>query len=62
MFDSCSSLTSITIPNSVTKIQSGFAGSSGVSSITFEEGGTAPLVLEGNTGGWKPGPFRMIAS
>lgn len=62
MFENCSSLTSITIPNSVTKIQNGFVGSSGVNSITFEEGGTTPLVLQGGTNGWKPGVFRTVGS
>ena len=33
-----------------------------MTSITFEEGGNLPLVLEGGTGGWKPGVFRMIGS
>lgn len=62
MFDSCTSLTSIIIPNSVTKIGNSFASSSSIASITFEEGGTAPLVLEGGTSGWKPGTFRLIPS
>lgn len=62
MFDGCSSLTSITIPTSVTGMNGSIFGQSGITSMTFEEGGTSPLILSGGTIGWKPGVFRMIAS
>ena len=61
-FLDCSNLTSIYIPNSVTYIGNSFLANSSVNSITFEEGGDAPLVLEGGTSGYKPGVFRLISS
>ena len=57
-----SALKSINIPTSVSYIGNEFLGSTRVTSITFDEGGTTPLVLEGGTGGYKPGVFRMISS
>ena len=62
IFNSCTSLTSIFIPNTIAEIDNDFIGGSGVTSITFEEGGSTPLVLTGSTSGWKPGVFRMINS
>lgn len=61
-FVNISSLRSINIPTSISYIGDSFIGSTGVTSITFDEGGTTPLVLEGGTGGYKPGVFRMIPS
>ena len=62
MFGNCTSLTSIFIPNTIAEISNGFAVNSGITSITFEEGGSTPLVLKGGTSGYKPGVFRMISS
>ena len=62
IFQNCTSLTSIFIPNTITEINYGFVSNSGVTSITFEEGGTDPLVLIGSTGIYAPGVFRMISS
>ena len=45
MMCDCTSLTSIFIPNTIAKISDTFIGNSGVTSITFEEGGDTPLVL-----------------
>ena len=61
-FNNCAALTSINIPISVTNIGNGFCSQSGVTSITFDEGGTAPLVITGSTSGWKPGAFRTLNS
>ena len=61
-FENCTSLTNINIPNTVTRIGNSFVASSGITSITFEEGGDAPLLLEGSTSGYKPGVFRLISS
>ena len=61
-FENCTSLTSINIPNTVTRIGNNFVCSSGIISITFEDGGNAPLLLEGSTSGYKPGVFRLISS
>lgn len=52
----------IIIPNSVTHIRNGFLVNDGTKSITFEQDGVSPLVLEGITGGYKPGVFRLIPS
>lgn len=52
----------IIIPNSVTYIGNGFLVNTGVKSITFEQDGTSPLVLEGASSGFKPGPFRLVSS
>lgn len=52
----------IIIPNSVTHIRNGFLVNDGTKSITFEQDGVSPLVLEGTTGGYKPGVFRLIPS
>lgn len=62
IFGNCTSLTSIFIPNTVAEIGNSFAGVSGITSITFEEGGSTPLVLKGGTSGYKPGVFRMMSS
>jgi hypothetical protein len=60
IFSDCRSLTSIFIPNTITEIDYNFVGNAGVTSITFEEGGTDPLVLIGTTGVYAPGVFRLI--
>ena len=60
MMTDCTSLTSIFIPNTIVKISGGFISNSGVTSITFEEGGDAPLVLEGITNTYAGGVFRLI--
>lgn len=47
MFQNCSSIEEIVIPNTVESIgENAFNGCKSLASIIFEEGGTAPLVLE----------------
>ena len=57
MFYYCTSLEDIVIPNTVTSIQNqAFYQCSALSSLTFEDGGTEPLVLE-NATSYSTAPF-----
>ena len=59
MFSDCTSLNSVTIPNNISFIGSAVFSNSGVT-ITFEQGGTTPLVLQGGTSGHRPGVFKAV--
>lgn len=60
-FNDCSSLTSVVIPNTVTYIGPSAFGGSGISSLTFQPGGSSSLKLAANTSGWRPGVFRAMS-
>ena len=62
-FTNCKSMTSIIIPNTVTLIGNESFTNSGITSLIFESGNDSnSLTLQGNTGGWRPGTFKLMNS